>query len=73
MHNNIPGIEVDETTFRRTAGLIGEDAKTAGIEIAADVIGGVRQLAVKGAHLMAPGWEHEAVPALVERAGISPI
>jgi len=71
MHDNIPGVEVDNATFARMAGLEGADAKAAGIEIAVDVIGALRALpSVAGIHLMAPGWEREAVPAVVERAGL---
>ena len=44
MHENIPGIEVDDATFARMEGLEGDDAKAAGIEIAAEVIGRVREL-----------------------------
>jgi 5,10-methylenetetrahydrofolate reductase len=72
MHEKIPGIEVDDTTFERMEGLEGDDAKAAGIEIAADVIGRLRGLPhVAGVHLMAPGWEAEAVPAIVAAAGLT--
>jgi methylenetetrahydrofolate reductase (NADPH) len=66
MHDNIPGIEVDEATFARMEGLEGDEAKAAGIEIAADVVDRLRDLqGVAGVHVMAPGWEAEAVPAVV--------
>jgi len=72
MHDNIPGIEVDDATFARMEGLEGDAAKAAGIEIAAEVIGRLRELPdVAGVHLMAPGWEADAVPAIVARAGLS--
>ncbi|HTU75573.1 MAG TPA: methylenetetrahydrofolate reductase [Trebonia sp.] len=65
MHNNIPGVQVDEGTFARLAGLSGADAKAAGVEIAARVIEQVRQVpCVAGVHIMAPGWEAEAVTRL---------
>jgi methylenetetrahydrofolate reductase (NADPH) len=71
MHDNIPGIEVDEATFARLEGLEGEDAKTAGIDVAVDVVGRLREIpGVAGVHLMAPGWEAEAVPRVAERAGL---
>ena len=62
MHGNIPGVEVDEATFARLAGLSGEDAKAAGVAVAAHVIEQVRKVpGVAGVHIMAPGWEAEAV------------
>ena len=52
-------------------GLEGEEARAAGIAIAVDVVARLRELpAVAGVHLMAPGWEAEAVPALVAGAGL---
>jgi len=62
MHAHIPGVEVDEATFAKLAGLSGEDAKAAGVEVAAHVIEQVRKVpGVAGVHIMAPGWEAEAV------------
>jgi 5,10-methylenetetrahydrofolate reductase len=72
MHDNIPGIEVDDATFARMEGLQGDEAKEVGVEIAVDVIRRLRELPnVGGVHLMAPGWEAEAVPRVVEGAGLS--
>ena len=66
LHEKIPGVEVDESTFARMDGLEGEEAKAAGIEIAADVIERARAIpGVAGVHVMAPGWEAEAVPRLL--------
>ncbi|HUZ20301.1 MAG TPA: methylenetetrahydrofolate reductase [Acidimicrobiales bacterium] len=71
MHKNIPGIEVDGATFARMEGLQGEEAKAAGVEIAVDVVRRLRQVpGVAGVHLMAPGWEAEAVPRVAEGAAI---
>jgi hypothetical protein len=51
-------------------GLEGEDAKTAGVEIAAEIVARLGETAgVAGAHLMAPGWEAEAVPRIVRASG----
>ena len=73
MHDNIPGIEVDDATFSRMEGLEGDAAKTAGVEIAVEVVARLRDVAgVTGVHLMAPGWEAEAVPQVVAGAGIRP-
>ncbi|MBV9415286.1 MAG: methylenetetrahydrofolate reductase [Solirubrobacterales bacterium] len=72
LHHNIPGIEVDEATFARMDGLEGDAAKAEGIEIAAEVIERLRSIpGVAGVHLMAPGWDTEALPWLVERAGLA--
>jgi methylenetetrahydrofolate reductase (NADPH) len=71
MHDNIPGIEVDDTTFARMEGLDGDDAKAAGVAIAVDTVRRLREVrGVAGVHLMAPGWEAEAVPRVVEGAGL---
>jgi methylenetetrahydrofolate reductase (NADPH) len=72
MHDRIPGIEVDDATFARIDGLEGDEAKAVGVDIAVDVINGVRQLpGIAGVHIMAPGWEIEAVPRVVEGAGLA--
>ena len=71
MHNHIPGVEVDDATFARLDGLTGEDAKAAGVSVAADVISGLRKVpGVAGVHIMAPGWETEAVTRVVAAAGL---
>jgi len=71
MHNNIPGVEVDDATFARLAGLAGEAAKMAGVQVAADVISQLREVpGVAGTHIMAPGWEAEAVTRVVDMLGI---
>ena len=50
-------------------GLEGEDARTAGIGVAVDVVHRLRELdGVAGVHVMAPGWEAEAVPRATTRA-----
>jgi 5,10-methylenetetrahydrofolate reductase len=73
MNRNIPGIEVDQVSFDAMAGLAGEEARIAGIEIATAVITRLREVeGVSGVHLMAPGWEDEAIPALVSAARIGP-
>ena len=66
MHDKIPGIEVDDATFARMRDLQGDEAKAAGVEVAVDVIRGVRELpGVAGVHIMAPGWAAEAVPRVM--------
>ena len=72
MHKNIPGIEVDPATFEAMEGLAGNEAKSVGVDIAVSVIGQLRSLAeVSGCHVMAPGWEAEAVPRVLESAGLA--
>jgi methylenetetrahydrofolate reductase (NADPH) len=72
MHDHIPGIEVDAATFERMSGLEGAAAKQAGVEIAVEVVARLRELPdVAGVHIMAPGWEAEAVPLVVDGAGLS--
>jgi methylenetetrahydrofolate reductase (NADPH) len=73
MHDNIPGIEVDDATFARLEGLEGDTAKEAGVEVAVEVIRRLREVpGVGGVHVMAPGWEAEAVPQVVVGAGLAP-
>jgi methylenetetrahydrofolate reductase (NADPH) len=72
MHDHIPGVEVDDATFERMSGLEGAAAKAAGIEIAVEIIERLRALPdVAGVHIMAPGWEAEAVPLVVAGAGLA--
>jgi 5,10-methylenetetrahydrofolate reductase len=72
MHDHIPGIEVDAATFARMSGLEGADARAAGVEIAVAVVERLRELpAVAGVHIMAPGWEADAVALVVAGAGLS--
>ena len=71
MHDNVPGVEVDEATFARLEGLAGDEAKVVGVEVAVDVVRRVREVpGVAGVHIMAPGWEAEAVPRVVAGAGL---
>ena len=72
LHERIPGVEVDDATFARMRGLEGEAAKDEGIRIASDVISRLREIdGVAGVHIMAPGWEVEAVPRVTEAAGLT--
>lgn len=74
MHDNIPGVEVDEATFARLEGLEGDEAKAAGIEVAVDIVRRLREVpGVAGVHIMAPGWEAEAVPRVVAGAGLGAV
>lgn len=71
MHENIPGVEVDDATFARLSGLSGDEAKTAGVEAAVGVIRQLRDVpGVAGVHIMANGWETEAITRVVAAAGL---
>jgi 5,10-methylenetetrahydrofolate reductase len=73
LHGNIPGVEVDDQTFARMARRQGDAAKDEGIAIAAELIERLQALPdVAGVHVMAPGWETEAVPAILAAAGLTP-
>jgi len=66
MHENVPGIEVDDRTFARLEGLTGDEAKAAGIDVTVELIQKARDLeGIAGVHLMAPNWETEAVPRVL--------
>jgi methylenetetrahydrofolate reductase (NADPH) len=72
LHERIPGVEVDDATFARMRGLEGEAAKDEGVRIAADVITRLHEIdGIAGVHIMAPGWEVEAVPRVTEAAGLA--
>ncbi len=67
MHDNIPGVEVPDAVFARMDGHQDQAAKDEGTRIAAELIDALRNIeGVSGAHVMAPGWETEAVPRIVE-------
>jgi len=73
MHEKIPGVDVDAQTFSRMDGLTGDAARAEGIRIAAEVIEAVREIeGVAGVHVMAPGWEVEAIPEVVRAARVVP-
>jgi methylenetetrahydrofolate reductase (NADPH) len=72
LHERIPGVEVDDATFARMRGLEGEAAKDEGVRVASDVISRLRDIdGVAGVHIMAPGWDVEAVPRVTEAAGLA--
>jgi methylenetetrahydrofolate reductase (NADPH) len=72
MNDKLPGVEVDDATFARLQGLEGEAAKDEGVRVASDVIAALRDMnGIAGVHIMAPGWEVEAVPRVVEAAGLA--
>jgi methylenetetrahydrofolate reductase (NADPH) len=67
LHDNVPGVEVPDAIFARLDGHQDQAAKDEGIQIAAELMDALRNVeGVSGAHLMAPGWETEAVPRIVD-------
>jgi 5,10-methylenetetrahydrofolate reductase len=72
LHDHIPGVEVDDATFARMDGLEGDDAKAQGVAVARDVIAALREVpGVAGVHLMAPGWEAQALPLVAAAASLA--
>ena len=71
MQSSVPGVYVPEEVVNRMKGA--KVAKEEGMKIALEDIEQLRQVpGVHGIHLMAVGWEEEAVPALVEKSGLYP-
>lgn len=71
MHHQVPGVFLPEEYLKRMEEA-GDDAEKVGIEIAYEVIEGLRQKeGVNGIHLMAVGWE-KIVPTIVTDAGLLP-
>ena len=73
MHDNIPGIEVDDATFARMDGLRGRRGEGRRASRSPSTSSGACASVpgVAGVHVMAPGWEAEAVPRVVAGAGIA--
>lgn len=71
MHYEVPGVFIPEKLMNRMRDA-GEGAAEVGIQIALELIQGVKQIKeINGIHLMAVGWE-EVVPRIVTEAGILP-
>lgn len=72
MQTKVPGMDVPESVIERLKSVPKEDVKKEGIKLCVDIIGQVREIeGVAGIHLMAIEWE-EAVPEIVEQAGLVP-
>ncbi len=70
MKNFVPGLDVPDEIVERMKNA--EDAKEEGISICVEVIRKLREMdGVAGVHIMAIEWE-EAVPKIVEKAGLLP-
>ncbi|MFW6126082.1 MAG: methylenetetrahydrofolate reductase [Chloroflexota bacterium] len=66
MNKNVSGVSVPEELIDRMAKA--EDRAATGIEIAANLIRGLKDLC-QGVHIMAIGWE-KRVPAIIDAAGL---
>jgi 5,10-methylenetetrahydrofolate reductase len=71
MHERIPGVEVDDATFARMEGRTGDDAAPRASRSPPSWSSACARCRASAAvHLMAPGWESVAVPAVVRAAGL---
>jgi len=72
MKTKVPGMDVPDEVIERLRGVPKEEVSKEGIKLCVDIINQVRQIeGVAGIHLMAIEWE-EAVPEIVEAAGLLP-
>jgi len=72
MRDKVAGMDVPEELVARVAKLKGEEARAEGIAICVETIKKLRKMeGVAGVHIMAIEWE-EAVPQVVEQAGLMP-
>ena len=72
MKTKVPGMDVPDAVIERLRGVPKEQVSKEGIKLCVDIIDRVRQIeGVAGIHLMAIEWE-EAVPEIVEAAGLLP-
>ncbi len=70
MKKFVPGMDVPDELIKRMEKA--KDAKEEGINICVEIIKEMRKIdGISGVHIMAIEWE-EAVPTIVERAGLSP-
>ena len=68
MNEHLPGVHVPEEMVQEMEDA--EDRTQKGIEIAARIIRGVRDMA-RGVHIMAIGWERH-IPRVLQEAGLAP-
>jgi len=72
MKTRVPGMDVPDEIIERLRGVPKEQVSKEGIKLCVDIINELRQIeGVAGIHLMAIEWE-EAVPEIVEAAGLLP-
>jgi methylenetetrahydrofolate reductase (NADPH) len=72
MKNNVAGMDVPDDVIERVKGVPAKEQRQEGIRIAVETIQALKEIkGVRGVHIMAIEWE-EAVPELVEKAGLLP-
>jgi methylenetetrahydrofolate reductase (NADPH) len=72
MKNNVAGMDVPEEVIARVKAVPAKEQRQEGIKIAVETIQALKEIkGVHGVHIMAIEWE-EAVPELVEKAGLFP-
>jgi methylenetetrahydrofolate reductase (NADPH) len=72
MKNSVAGMDVPDEIIERMKGAPAKEQRQEGIKIAVETIQALKEMkGVRGVHIMAIEWE-EAVPELVEKAGLSP-
>ena len=71
MHNDVPGVLIPNKLMERMK-KAGENAAEEGVQIALELIDGVKRIkVVNGIHLMAVGWE-EIVPRIMRESNLAP-
>ena len=71
MNNDVPGVFIPEALLKRMEAA-GDGAEEEGVQIALELIAGVKKMqGVHGLHIMAVNWE-EIVPRIVTEAGLLP-
>jgi 5,10-methylenetetrahydrofolate reductase len=72
MKTRVPGMDVPDDVVARLQGVPKEQVPKEGVKLCVDIINQVREIeGVAGIHIMAIEWE-DAVPEIVEAAGLSP-
>ena len=72
MAKQVAGMDVPESLIDRMKGVPAKEQRAEGIKIAVETIQALKEMeGVSGVHIMAIEWE-DAVPELVEKAGLSP-
>ncbi len=72
MKNNVAGMDVPDDIIERVKGVAAKEQRQEGIRIAVETMQALKEIkGVRGVHIMAIEWE-EAVPELVEKAGLLP-
>jgi methylenetetrahydrofolate reductase (NADPH) len=72
MAKQVAGMDVPESLINRMKGVAAKEQRAEGIKIAVETIQALKEMeGVSGVHIMAIEWE-DAVPELVEKAGLSP-